>query len=209
MDEDMLELHPDDDEDLMDMMPGSSTPSSEEEHPACVALQETFLKSTMTMQVRGYNCVRRDVDGDTSPTGGVCLFTSNLFPSNVVTLHTSLQAVAVRIHVHSLVTVCCVYLPPNDVVPQVDLNLLVSQLPAPFILLGDFNGHSPLWGMMILILAGDRSTDMSLSAEQRRENVFPCTHEDISLPRSSHLFANSATDVEFRGCKRSARLADL
>ncbi|GFU97022.1 probable RNA-directed DNA polymerase from transposon BS [Trichonephila clavipes] len=96
--------------------------------------------------VRGYNCVRRDVDGDTSPTGGVCLFTSNLFPSNVVTLHTSLQAVAVRIHVHSLVTVCCVYLPPNDVVPQVDLNHLVSQLPAPFILLGDFNGHSPLWG---------------------------------------------------------------
>ncbi|GFT31269.1 RNA-directed DNA polymerase from mobile element jockey [Trichonephila clavipes] len=64
----------------------------------------------------------------------------------VVTLHTSLQAVAVRIHVHSLVTVCCVYLPPNDVVPQVDLNHLVSQLPAPFILLGDFNGHSPLWG---------------------------------------------------------------
>ncbi|GFV58944.1 putative RNA-directed DNA polymerase from transposon X-element [Trichonephila clavipes] len=74
---------------------------------------------------------------------------SRLFPSNVVTLHTSLQAVAVRIHVHSLVTVCCVYLPPNDVVPQVDLNHLVSQLPAPFILLGDFNGHSPLWGMMI------------------------------------------------------------
>ncbi|GFT24795.1 putative RNA-directed DNA polymerase from transposon X-element [Trichonephila clavipes] len=98
------------------------------------------------MQVRGYNCVRRDVDGATSPTGGVCLFTSNLFPSNVVTLHTSLQAVAVRIHIHSLVTVCCVYLPPNDVVPQVDLNQLVSQLPAPFILLGDFNGHSPQWG---------------------------------------------------------------
>ncbi|GFV49983.1 probable RNA-directed DNA polymerase from transposon X-element [Trichonephila clavipes] len=98
------------------------------------------------MQVRGYNCVRRDVDGDTSPTGGVCLFTSNLYPSTVVTLHTSLQAVAVRIHIHSLVTVCCVYLPPNDVVPQVDLTHLVSQLPAPFILLGDFNGHSPLWG---------------------------------------------------------------
>ncbi|GFV93025.1 hypothetical protein TNCV_3427371 [Trichonephila clavipes] len=126
--------------------------------PACVALQETFLKSTMTMQVRGYNCVRRDVDGDTSPTGGVCLFTSNLYPSNVVTLHTSLQAVAVRIHIHSLVTVCCVYLPPNDVVPQVDLNHLVSQLPAPFILLGDFNGHSPLWGHDDTnSLVGDRS----------------------------------------------------
>ncbi|GFY17258.1 putative RNA-directed DNA polymerase from transposon X-element [Trichonephila clavipes] len=85
-------------------------------------------------------------NGNASPTGGVCLFTSNLYPSNIVTLHTSLQDVAVRIHIRSLVTVCCVYLPPNDVVPQVDLNQLVSQLPAPFILLGDFNGHSPLWG---------------------------------------------------------------
>ncbi|GFT91691.1 RNA-directed DNA polymerase from mobile element jockey [Trichonephila clavipes] len=115
--------------------------------PHALLFRRRFLKSTMTKyKYRGYNCVRRDVDGDTSPTEGVCLFTSHLYPSNVVTLHTTLQAVAVRIHIHSLVTVCCVYLPPNDVVPQVDLNQLVSQLPAPFILLGDFNGHSPLWG---------------------------------------------------------------
>ncbi|GFU66482.1 putative RNA-directed DNA polymerase from transposon X-element [Trichonephila clavipes] len=114
--------------------------------PACVSLQETFLKSTMAMRVRGYNCVRRDVDGDASSTGGVCLFTSDLYPSNVVALHTSLQVVVVRIHIHSLVTVCCIYLPPNDVVPQMDLNQLVSQITAPFILIGDFNGHSPLWG---------------------------------------------------------------
>ncbi|GFU00306.1 putative RNA-directed DNA polymerase from transposon X-element [Trichonephila clavipes] len=46
--------------------------------PACVALQETFLKSTMTMRVRGYNCVRLDVDGDASPTGGVCIFTRSI-----------------------------------------------------------------------------------------------------------------------------------
>ncbi|GFU70759.1 putative RNA-directed DNA polymerase from transposon X-element [Trichonephila clavipes] len=75
--------------------------------PACVALQETFLKSTMTMQVRGYNCVRRDVDGDTSPTGGVCLFTSNLYPSNVVTLHTSLQTVAVPLSYRPIALTSC------------------------------------------------------------------------------------------------------
>ncbi|GFT81043.1 hypothetical protein TNCV_1935791 [Trichonephila clavipes] len=72
--------------------------------------------------------------------------TSLLYPSTVVTLHTSLQAEAVWIHIPSLVTDCCIYLPPNDVIPQVNLNPLVNQLPAPFILLGDFNGHSPLWG---------------------------------------------------------------
>ena len=38
-----------------------------------------------------------------------------------------------------------IHSPSSNLVPQ-DLDDLVSQLPAPFILLGDFNGHSPLWG---------------------------------------------------------------
>ncbi|GFT60628.1 hypothetical protein TNCV_1966961 [Trichonephila clavipes] len=56
------------------------------------------------------------------------------------------QAVALRIHSTSLITVCCIYLPPNAVIYQQDLNNLVDQLPAPFVILGDFNGHSTLWG---------------------------------------------------------------
>ncbi|GFV06225.1 putative RNA-directed DNA polymerase from transposon X-element [Trichonephila clavipes] len=56
------------------------------------------------------------------------------------------QAVAVRIHSTSLIAVCCLYLPPNTVVHQHDLNNLVDQLPAHFVILGDFNGHSTLWG---------------------------------------------------------------
>ncbi|GFW08270.1 uncharacterized protein TNCV_1655851 [Trichonephila clavipes] len=56
------------------------------------------------------------------------------------------SAVAVIIHSTSLITVCCLYLPPNTVIHQHDLNNLVDQLPAPFVKLGDFNGHSTLWG---------------------------------------------------------------
>ncbi|GFU38236.1 RNA-directed DNA polymerase from mobile element jockey [Nephila pilipes] len=100
----------------------------------------------MTTRVRGYNCVRLDVDAASSSSGGVCILTSQNSPHNIVTLTTSLQAVAVRIHTRTLITVCCIYLPPNDVVSQVDLNHLVNQLPTPFLLLGDFNGHSPQWG---------------------------------------------------------------
>ncbi|GFX67726.1 hypothetical protein TNCV_4733181 [Trichonephila clavipes] len=65
-------------------------------------------------------------------------------PSSALSLHTSLQALAVRIHSTSLFTVCCLYLPPNTVIRQHDLNDLVDQLPAPFVILGDFNGHSTL-----------------------------------------------------------------
>ncbi|GFW98614.1 hypothetical protein TNCV_2757931 [Trichonephila clavipes] len=64
-------------------------------------------------------------------------FTSLDVPSSALPLHTSLQAVAVKIHSTSLITVCCLYLPPNTVIHQHDLNNLVDQLPAPFIILGD------------------------------------------------------------------------
>ncbi|GBL63002.1 hypothetical protein AVEN_119183-1, partial [Araneus ventricosus] len=77
---------------------------------------------------------------------GVCILTSNLYPSTPLTLHTNLQAVAVQVHTRSLITVCSIYLPPHDVISQQELNNLVDQLPTPFILLGDFNGHSTLWG---------------------------------------------------------------
>ncbi|GFW15706.1 probable RNA-directed DNA polymerase from transposon X-element [Trichonephila clavipes] len=76
----------------------------------------------------------------------VCIFTSLDVPSSALPLHTSLQAVAVRIHSTSLITVCCLYLPPNTVIHQHDLNNLVDQLPVPFVILGDFNGHNTLWG---------------------------------------------------------------
>ncbi|GBM61299.1 hypothetical protein AVEN_9573-1 [Araneus ventricosus] len=66
-------------------------------------------------------------------------------PGTTLTSHASLQAVAVQVHARTLLTVCCVYLPPHDVVSQQNLDTLVDQLPTPFILLGDFNGHSTLW----------------------------------------------------------------
>ena len=49
-------------------------------------------------------------------------------------------------HIRQLITVCTIYLPPNDTLQQQDLNNLIMQLPSPFLILGDFNAHSPLWG---------------------------------------------------------------
>ncbi|GFX13824.1 proclotting enzyme [Trichonephila clavipes] len=94
----------------------------------CVALQETFLKSCHTIKIRRYGCVRKDTEGP-SVSGGVCIFTSLDVPSSALPLHTSFQAVAVRIHSPSLITVCCLYLPPNTVIHQHDLNNLVLEQP--------------------------------------------------------------------------------
>ncbi|GBN58399.1 hypothetical protein AVEN_95895-1 [Araneus ventricosus] len=115
-------------------------------HTVCIGLQETFLSTNNPLKLRGYNSVRRDAATGSNHSGGVCILTSNLYPSTTLSLHTSLQAVAVQVHARTLVAVCSVYLPPHDDIRQQDLDTLVDQLPTPFILPADFNGHSALWG---------------------------------------------------------------
>ena len=39
-------------------------------------------------------------------------------------------------------TICLIYLPPTDQVTNEDMRDLLEQLPAPIILLGDFNAHN-------------------------------------------------------------------
>ncbi len=62
---------------------------------------------------------------------------------SVISLKTKLQAVAVRLTLHRAITLCSVYMPPSY---QLKLDRLVDQFPTPFILMGDFNSHNPLWG---------------------------------------------------------------
>ncbi|GFU24088.1 putative RNA-directed DNA polymerase from transposon X-element [Trichonephila clavipes] len=80
-----------------------------------------------------------------------------------------------RIHSTCLITVCCLYLPPNAVIHQQDLNILVDQLPAPFVILGDFNGHSTLWD--------------SVQTNSRGRQIEQIAAADLSIPKnSSHSF---------------------
>ena len=53
---------------------------------------------------------------------------------------------AARVTLNKVVTFCRIYLPPSDHVAKTDLINLIERLPSPFVLLGDFSGHSPVWG---------------------------------------------------------------
>ena len=81
-------------------------------------------------------------DGHAS--GRVSTFIHNSIPHSVIPLNTSLQAQATLLTLDQTITICNIYLPPNMNTDFIDN--LVQQLPSPYILLGDFNAHHPMWG---------------------------------------------------------------
>lgn len=113
--------------------------------PFCVCLQETHFRPNQPYSLKGYQIFRKDVIPDRRAQGGVAIFMRQEVHCINIPLNTALQAVAVRISVPFIVTVCNLYLPEFNWQLR-DLEDLILQLPSPFLLLGDFNAHSPLWG---------------------------------------------------------------
>ncbi|GFU09437.1 putative RNA-directed DNA polymerase from transposon X-element [Trichonephila clavipes] len=84
-----------------------------------------------------------DTDANLSDTDCVIDLTSEEYEN---LLEADFKQVADNLLTGPLSPIYCFYLPPNAVIRQQDLNNLVDQLLAPFVILGDFNGHSTLWG---------------------------------------------------------------
>ena len=53
---------------------------------------------------------------------------------------------AVSVTLHRTISICSIYIPPRSKIVEKDLDEIVNQLPTPFLLLGDFNGHNFIWG---------------------------------------------------------------
>ena len=53
---------------------------------------------------------------------------------------------AVSVTLHRTINICSIYIPPRSKIVEKNLDEIVDQLPTPFLLLGDFNGHNFIWG---------------------------------------------------------------
>ena len=117
-----------------------------EYNPSVFCFQETFLKPDVNISLRGFiicNYVHTDC---LRPSGGASIFVKSSFPQRKIDLQTELQATAVSVTLDREITICSVYIPPSFSLNSQHLDNLLQQLPSPYILLGDFNGHNILWG---------------------------------------------------------------
>ena len=68
--------------------------------------------------------------------GGTAIFVRSDIPFVSQQLHSSLQAVVVKVFLGRFYTLCSLYLPPGVPVVRPDLDDLARFLPSPFLLLG-------------------------------------------------------------------------
>ena len=114
--------------------------------PACICLQETQIDDNFTFQLTGFNAYAINPSCGGRAHGGSMILVNHEIPHHQITLRTTFQAVAVQITLRSPITLCSLYLPPDYTIDLLDLNDLISQLPKPMMILGDFNAHNTIWG---------------------------------------------------------------
>lgn len=112
-----------------------------------VLISETWFKPGSAIFFKGYNLVRHDrADGK----AGVAILIKNDFAFTEIKLNIHNQrfcACAVKVLINSqCINLVSFYRPPNAVCNAGDWNNLLSQLPPPYIVGGDFNAHNGLWG---------------------------------------------------------------
>ena len=158
-----------------------------------LCLQETKINKNLNLKYfQNYN-KPGTLDSMARAHGGVAIYVRNNIPQSKIILNTQLQAVAVGVTLHTSITFCSIYLPPNDNINLQALNNLYFQLPQPCIIVGDFNAHSYLWG----------SRNTTDSKGQLLENFINnnnlCLWNDDS-PTYLHPATGSLTSIDLTMC---------
>ena len=105
-----------------------------------VALQDCKLGEEQ-LSPRGYALLKGNC-----PAGEAALLINQRVVHTELTLNSTLHAVAATVTLNKTFTICSIYLTPGETITKLSLENLIDQLPRPFLLLGDFNAHSPVWG---------------------------------------------------------------
>ena len=112
------------------------------------ALCETFLNSNDELNFHNFNIIRQDRG---SYGGGVLLGIKKCYSFFRIDLPSipNIEVVAIQTKLKGKdLCVASIYIPPSARIEQRQLSAIAELLPAPFLILGDFNSHCTQWGSL-------------------------------------------------------------
>ena len=83
--------------------------------PSIIFLQETFLKPSDNLNIRGYTMYNHIHQAGVRASGGSYVIINDSVPQSQIPLNINLQAVAVKVTLHKTINVCSIYFPQGTV----------------------------------------------------------------------------------------------
>ena len=158
-----------------------------DQNPKILCLQETVLGHEIFNPRLNYSIYNSPPLGGGRAHGGAAIIIDKSLQHSQITLNTSLQAVAVKVIMDKEISVCSLYLPPDLTFNMNNIQNLINQLPSPFLILGDFNAHNPLWGGVTLDAKGKIIEDVIDSNSISLLNNGSMTYYNIHSNRPSAI----------------------
>ena len=119
-------------------------------NPHVICLQETWSQPNSNINIPGYNVIAHK-PRTLSRGGGVAILATTNSPITPLVINSNLEVCAGLFHSNQTsFSIVSLYIPPNydNNVLETELNDLISQLPTPFLLCADGNGHHQSWGSL-------------------------------------------------------------
>ncbi|XP_025416794.1 uncharacterized protein LOC112688000 [Sipha flava] len=124
--------------------------------PISICLQETNFINDKVCSLNNYTTYYKNRTNAGRVSGGVAIYVNSNYHSEEIIINTNLEVIAVNVLIKNSITICNLYLPNYQNFEQSDIQNIINQLPSPYIILGDFNSHSPLWGCSTLDSRGSK-----------------------------------------------------
>ena len=166
----------------------------QEYQPSCVSLQETMLGDYCPLPPQGYNIEAHSTTPNPVPGSGLALLVKNNVGYQRLHLNSQLKVLAVRagIKENTPVTICNIYISPQEPLVYQDLLDLVSELPRPFVLNGDLNSRHTLWGDTVCNQHGRVMERLLMSTDLCLLNT--------GLPTHLHVQTCTSTAIDLSLC---------
>lgn len=118
--------------------------------PLVITIQETFLGNDFSIKLPGYSNFCRQGHYNQRFHGGVAIYIHNSCPHDKLEINSEHQIIAatVQFNHHKPITIASIYIPGRERATYQSISEIVRQLPKPFLLLGDMNGHHATWGSL-------------------------------------------------------------
>lgn len=114
--------------------------------PISICLQETNFINNKIGSLKNYTTYYKNRNNAGRASGGVAIYINSNYYSDEIIINTNLEVVTVNVIIKNPIIICNIYLPNSHDFEPSDIQNIINQLPTPYILLRDFNSHSPLWG---------------------------------------------------------------